>query len=218
MLLFVCLAFGATAVVVTLRWSMARVDTIGRPRPFPSLSVSAAAAAAVLCAVPIVRHARLEAELERVASRLAGRQVSVNCETVGAAWLQAHPERGYVRFGADGVPEAATTITYDTCRDLSDWVGSDHADASQDQVIAVHVLTHESMHMAGIADEGRAECAALQRDHLTATLFGAPDEAARDLARRYLREVYPRLPAEYRAPQCEPGGEYDEHLKNPPWT
>ena len=50
------------------------------------------------CAVPLIRHAQLEAELADVASALAGTEVTVRCETVGEAWVQAHPERGYVRL------------------------------------------------------------------------------------------------------------------------
>ncbi len=226
-LLIVCLGLGVTAAVVTLRWSLARVDALGRPRPFPMVSVAVPATAAMLCAVPVARHARLEGRLAEVASQLAGREVDVRCETVGEAWLQTHPERGFVEFGPDGAPKAETTITYDTCRALADWAASipDRGGAAEDvrrldveQVIAVHVLTHEAMHMAGLVDEAKAECAAVQRDHRTATLLGASDPAARELSRRYLLEVYPDLPPAYRSAQCHPGGADDEQLENPPWT
>ncbi len=218
MLLIVCLALGVTALTVTLRWSVARVDAVGRVRPFPMISVAVPAAAALLCAVPLIRHARLEAQLADVAGRLAGREVDVRCETAGEAWLQAHPERGYVEFGPDGVPRPETVITYDTCRALGAWVDSDHSTATDEQVVAVHVLTHESMHMSGIAEEAATECAALQRDHRTAMLLGADDAAARDLVRRYLTDVYPTMPDAYRSGQCRPGGALDEHLETSPWT
>jgi hypothetical protein len=217
-LLIVCLALGATALTVTLRWGVTRVDAVGRVRSFPMLSVAVPATAAMLCTVPLLRHARLEARLEDVAGRLAGREVDVRCETVDQAWLQAHPERGYVEFGPDGVPLAETVITYDTCRALAAWVGSDHASATDEQVVAVHVLTHEAMHMSGLTDEARTECAALQRDRLTATLLGADDAAARDLVGRYLAQVYPSMPDEYRSAECRPGGALDEQLETSPWT
>ncbi len=216
-LLTVCLGLGVIALAVTLRWTVTRVDAIGRPRPFPALAVGVPAAAAVLCAVPIIRHAQLESELGSVAGTLAGHEVSVRCETVGQAWTQAHPERGYVKFGADGVPEKHTVITYDTCQDLADWVRSDHAEATEDQMIAVHVLTHEAMHMRGITDEAQTECAALQRDHQTAVLLGANADEARTLARRYLLTIYPQMPDAYRSSECRPGGAMDERLENSPW-
>jgi hypothetical protein len=206
------------ALVVTLRWAVARVDGLGRPRQFPAFAVGLPAVAAVLCAVPLVRHAQLESRLADVAGELVGREVSVRCETVGEAWLEAHPERGYVRFGADGVPERHAVITYDTCQDLASWVRSDHGSPSEDQVIAVHVLSHEAMHMKGLTNEALAECAALQRDHRTAVLLGATDDEARSLARRYLLTVYPTMPAEYRSGECRAGGEMDEHLEDPPWA
>lgn len=217
-LLTVALGLGLLAVVVTLRWGVTRVDVLGRTRPFPVLSVGMPAVAALVCTIPLIRHAQLEGRLADVASELAGVEVTVRCETVGEAWVQAHPERGYVMFGADGVPERHAVITYDTCQDLQSWVRSDHRNATEDQVLAVHVLSHEAMHMKGLIDEARAECAALQRDHRTATLFGATDSEARDLARRYLLSVYPHLPEEYRSADCVPGGAMDEHLEDSPWA
>lgn len=217
-LLTVALGLGLMALAVTLRWAVARVDVLGRTRPFPALSVGLPLAAAVACAVPLIRHAQLEAELADVASALAGTEVTVRCETVGEAWVQAHPERGYVRIGADGVPERHAVITYDTCRDLQAWVRSDHRSTTDAQVVAVHVLAHEAMHMRGLVDEAKAECAALQRDHRTATLLGADDATARALVRRYLTTFHPQLPDAYRSADCAPGGALDEHLEDSPWA
>jgi len=217
-LLTVALGLGLVALAVTLRWAVARVDVLGRTRPFPALSVGLPLAAAMACAVPLIRHAQLEQQLSDVASVLAGREVTVRCETVGEAWVQAHPERGYVRIGADGVPERHTVITYDTCRDLRDWVRSDHHSTTDAHVVGVHVLTHEAMHMAGIADEARAECAAMQRDHRAATLLGADDATARSLVRRYLTALHPQLPDAYRSADCASGGALDEHLEDSPWA
>ncbi|MFZ0160445.1 MAG: hypothetical protein WAL50_15570 [Kineosporiaceae bacterium] len=217
-LLTVCLGLGVLAVAVTLRWTVMRVDALGRPRPFPAATVGISAAAAVLCAVPIIRHAQLESRLADVAGVLAGHKVTVRCETVGQTWLEVHPERGYVQFGADGVPERHAVITYDTCQDLADWVRSDHSEATEDQMIAVHVLTHEAMHMRGITNEAEAECAALQRDRQTGLLLGANLNEAQALVRRYLLTVYPQMPDAYRSGECRPGGAMDEQLENSPWA
>ena len=93
---------------------------------------------------------------------------------------------------------------------------------SIDEVIAVHVLTHEAMHMAGIVDEARAECAAVQRDAQTARLLGASPADATLLAGRYWRTVYPLMPDGYRtridARDCGPGGKLDEAGQDAPWA
>ena len=65
-------------------------------------------------------------------------------------------------------------------------------------MIAVHVLTHESMHMAGLTAEAEAECAAVQRDAQTARLLGANAQQAEFLSRAYWHGVYPDMPDDYR--------------------
>lgn len=219
MLLAVCIGLTTIACAVTVRWALVRVDSLGRrSRPFPVLSVGLPAVAAILCAVPVVRHAQLEAQLGHVTSILAGVSASVRCETAGQAWLEVHPERGYVAVGADGKPSHEAVVTYDTCNDLAAWIASDHRVPTLDQVIAVHVLSHEAMHVSGTLDEARAECAAVQRDARTAQLLGATVDQARSLARQYLLTVYPTLPDTYRSAGCVAGGELDEHLENSPWS
>jgi hypothetical protein len=213
-----CFALAAVAVTVTLRWALVRVDSLGRVRPFPAIAVGVPAVAALAFTVPLVQHARLESRLATAAGVLAGVAVAVHCQTVEAAWLDAHPERGYVEVGPDGLPAHETVITYDTCNDLGSWLGSDKTDPSDAQVVAVHVLAHESMHMSGLLVESRAECAAMQRDAQLALLLGATGQQAHRLARHYWLVQYPTMPADYRDSGCGPAGALDEHLTDSPWT
>ena len=97
----------------------------------------------------------------------AGARVAVRCQTVGGAFVDAGPELGYVRWRADGSPEPWTLIKRDQCRDLAAYLRSDKRRPTRDQV-AVHVLTHEAMHLSGRLGEAVAECAAVQRDAHTA--------------------------------------------------
>jgi len=217
MLLAVCLASGVTAALVVLRWATARVDVLGRRRDFPIFAAGLPVLLALATGVPAVRHAWLEHRLDDVAGQLVGAPVSVRCETLGQAWTDAHSELGYVRFGADGRPERAATITWQACSDLRAWSGSDHRHPSLEQIVAVHVLTHEAMHMAGLRDEARAECAAVQRDVRRARLLGAGPDQARALAATYWSQVYPRLADDYRTQDCGPDAPLDEHLPDPPW-
>ena len=142
----------------------------------------------------------------------------MDCQTAGEEFVDAGAELGWVAWGPDGVPERRTLIKRAQCGHLRDYLGSDRQTPSQEQVLAVHVLSHEARHMAGVKVEAEAECGAMQRDAHTARLLGAGAEAARRLAATYWREVYPRISADYRTPDCGPGGRLDERLPDPPWA
>ena len=124
---------------------------------------------------------------------------------------------GYVAFGSDGVPETKTTIKREQCRALASFTRSGGIRPSRDEMIAVHVLTHESMHMSGIGSEVASECRAMQRDARMARLLGAGRSDARYLASWYWRTVYPHMTPAYRSDDCGPGQALDEGLPDPPW-
>ncbi len=210
------IGFLALAASIVVRWVLRRVDALGRIAPFPRISVGLALALALGCAVPLLVEARLEHRLESAASSVAGTPVQVDCQGLGQAFVDVGAELGFVRWGPDGVPEHSTLIKISTCGHLRAWLGSSKAAPTLDQVVAVHVLTHETMHMVGITNEAQAECAAVQRDAVLATELGASPQEALALAQRYWTEVYPRMPDGY-VGGCGPGGSYDEHLPTPPW-
>jgi hypothetical protein len=216
-LIWVSAALLVLAAGLTVRWAGARYDALGRSRDFPRISVALCLVTGIVAAVPVGLHARTEHRLNAAASTIAGTDVTVHCQTVSEASFDLGPELGYVKFGADGVPERHTLIKWKACRDLAGWLGSDRKHPSRGQMIAVHVLTHESMHMAGATDEAVTECRAMQRDAAMARRLGADPSAARALAARYWQEVYPSMPDAYRTAGCRPGGELDEHLPDPPW-
>ena len=206
------------ACALAARWWMRRYDALGRPRGFPYFGVGLLVVVALAFAVPSVLRHREEDRLSAVASSLVGATVQVHCQGLGAEMVDMGSELGYVKWGADGVPEHQTLIKHAPCARLHDYLNSSKLQPSLDEVIAVHVLTHESMHMHGITDEAQAECAAVQRDAQTARLLGANAADATALARRYWREVYPRMPDDYRSGDCSAGGGFDEHLPDAPWS
>ena len=217
MLLAVAVLGAVTAVAVAARWAAHRVDALGRSRSFPVVGTALPLLVALAAGVPVVRHANLESRLDDVAGVLAGHPVKVRCETLTQSWLDAHAELGYVRFDAAGRPEPLATLTVDACHDLGAWIGSDHRHPSLPQIVAVHVLTHEAMHLTGQRDEARTECAAVQRDVRTATLLGATPDQARQLATAYWQLVYPGLSPAYRSAECGPGRAWDEGADDAPW-
>jgi len=214
--LVVALLLGIAALVV--RWATHRPDTYGRRPGFPTVSVAVLAVVAVLAGVPVVRHARQEALLDRVATVLVGTPVTVHCQTLGESFVDATSELGYVRYRADGTPEHAALLKREQCQDLARYAHAGGRVPDRGEVVAVHVLTHEAMHMAGLTAEAAAECAAVQRDAWTARLLGASTGDARRLAAVYWRTDYPRLSDDYRTPACGPGRSLDEHRADAPWS
>ena len=131
---------------VMLNWATHRRDALGRERDLPVLSVSLLVLIAVVAAIPGAQRKMQEHQLGRVASELAGRHVSVHCQDGAEAFVDAGSELGWVRFSADGVPEPRTLIKRAQCLDLKSYL-KHRADPSWDEMVAVHVLTHEAMHM-----------------------------------------------------------------------
>jgi hypothetical protein len=77
------------------------------------------------------------------------------------------------------------------------------------KLVAVHVIGHETMHLAGVVDEAAADCLALQLDAYVAVRLGATASFARSLAREYWRIYYPAQDARYRSSQCRDGSALD---------
>jgi hypothetical protein len=218
MLVKVAIAFAAGAAVLAGHWWVRRYDALGRARRFPYFSVGALVVLAVVCAIPSVLRDREEHRLDQTADQLVGAPVKVHCQTLSQSFFQLNGDLGFVKWGPGGVPEHQTYLERDVCAELRDYLHSSKAAPSPDQVIAVHVLTHESMHMRGITSESQAECAAVQRDTQTAELLGATPTEAASLSRSYWLTDYPRMPASYRTTECAPGGALDEHLPTPSWA
>jgi hypothetical protein len=216
-LTLVAVALAAGAAAAGAGWGRRRSDELGRPRPFPWVTVVGLAALALVAAVPGMVRAHQERRLGRAASVLAGARVAVRCQSLGGAFVDGGPELGYVRWRPDGTPETWALIKRDQCRDLAAYLRSDRHRPTRQQVIAVHVLTHEAMHLSGRLGEAAAECAAVQRDAETARLLGSPPADAAALAAAYWRELYPLMPDAYRSSDCRAGGALDEHLADAPW-
>jgi hypothetical protein len=214
---WVALGIAALAGLTAARWALRRRDALGRARPFPFVLVILLLMIAAGAAAPDALRLLTERRLGRIASQLAGRPVEVRCQSIGGAVLDIGVELGYVRFGPDGVPEPEALIKRDQCADLAAYARTGRDRPSREQVIAVHVLSHEAMHMSGIAGEVAAECAAVQRDAAAARLLGATAEQAKALAREYWTKVYPAMPPGYRSARCAAGHSMDERLPDAPW-
>jgi hypothetical protein len=208
-------AFGLAAVVLVVVWATRRQSRQGVH--FPAIAVSSCAVLSVVATFPIVNRAALDSRLGHAASRLVGVHVQVTCQTLTGSALDLGHELGYVKWGPGGAPEHKTLIKHDQCNDLNAYLDSNKQHPSAAQILAVHVLTHESMHMAGTTSEAIAECHAMQYDAAMAEDLGAPAAAARALAVSYWQVVYPNMPDNYTSSDCRPGGALDLHLADAPW-
>ena len=211
------LAASVGAGYLAIRWLLNRYDSLGRTRSFPSIAVGGLIVIALACLVPFFLRVRLEGKLETASSAIVGAPVEVDCQAFGEAFVDAGMELGYVRFGPDGVPEPRTLIKRQQCRDLSDYIAGGHSDLVHEQVVAVHTLTHEAIHMSGVTSEAETECVAMQRDAEMARLLGADPADAMSLARYYWDNVYPRMPSPYSSEDCRDNGPLDRDLPDAPW-
>ncbi len=213
---YVADAFALTALALFAHWLVQRGTR--EHAPFPAISISSCVVLAVVATFPVVDRVTLESRLSHSASTLLGIRVEVDCQTLTGSALDLGRELGYVKWGPDGVPEHKTLIKHQQCNDLHTYLDSTKQHPNAAQILAVHVLTHESMHMSGITSEAIAECDAMQRDTTMAEDLGAPPAAAHALAVTYWLTVYPDMPDGYRSDDCRPGGALDLHLPNAPWA
>jgi uncharacterized membrane protein len=209
-------AFALAAVVLLAHWLIQR--GVREHAPFPAISISACVVLAVVATFPVVDRVTLESRLSHASSTLLGMHVEVDCQTLTGSALDLGRELGYVKWGPGGIPQRKTLIKHQQCNDLHSYLDSSKQHPSAAQILAVHVLTHESMHMAGITSEAIAECDAMQRDTTMAEDLGAAPAAAHALAVTYWRTVYPDMPDVYRSTDCRSGGAMDLHLPNAPWV
>jgi len=161
-----------------------------------------------------------EHEFSAVARSIEPVAPGVHCQRLGESFTYAGAELGHVEFDGDGIPTGPAWISYETCQNLAAYWRSSPAQKSVlnlDQVVAVHVLSHESMHLKGIGSESVAECDAMQRDARTAEQLGATPQQARALQVTYWVEVYPHMPSDYMSADCRENGRLDKTPNDNSW-
>jgi hypothetical protein len=125
----------------------------------------------------------------------------------------AHFSPRACRFG-DAFWQAPTELGARTCRmaDQKDDAGRPafgECDRWAAKLSALHVLSHESMHLAGFYREANAECLGVQIDAFVAMQLGADERFARSLAREYWTDYYAPRRDQYWTADCREGGSLD---------
>ena len=190
------------------------------PTPVSKTYVTILVVLAMLFAWPPFRYWRTEQMLSAKATELAeGHRASVHCNTVfdtlfdsnSFAAGHANPANGRIVF------------QYPWCERVIGYI--DHPErADRDEITALDILTHESMHVRGELNEAKTECQAVQRNYRTARMLGVRDAVARRNAMQYYREIYLQkgdiggMQAPYFSIECAPGKAMDEHLADSTWN
>jgi hypothetical protein len=173
-----------------------------------------------------------ERRLAGIASDLAGRDVSIHCQSFWGELLDISGRSGSVGFDHNGAPLDAASLSRGTCG----WLGRIADDDARDDlacveaalfvgacgrdadhlVHAIVTLAHESIHLRGEKDEAATQCYAVQLAARTAQLLGVPRAPAAAVGRYALaRQRY--MPADYQSSECRPGGTLDLHPETTWW-
>jgi hypothetical protein len=123
-----------------------------------------------------------------------------------------------VFFDERGRPADFTYLDEETCSELDRFAEGKTGESDQAKVArALHVLAHESSHLAGVRDEAAADCYGLQRTAFVAESLGADPAEAQRLARLALAERAITAPADYRSSECHDGGALDLDRASAVW-
>lgn len=129
----------------------------------------------------------------------------VVCEGLWASMFSTGMYGGWVDYDQPN----RSNLARETCGHLRSYLNSDKTDPSDDEIVAVHVVTHEAAHLQGVEIEQEAECWAVQHNEQTALLFGASPQDAAALANRYANVLYHQMRDGYRDRGCSQDGSMD---------
>lgn len=157
-----------------------------------------------------IQHSLFQRDLANASAQLLNtKNVYVNCNSTFDSIFHL----GMAGFVYRGSKEINLEVR--TCSELKEYLAAPQAASSQ-QLYALHVLTHEAMHVAGEYNEILTDCKAFQRNHRMAKLLGVSDVIAEQNAIDIHKYRSVRHP--YYSTECEPGTSMDEKLADAVWS
>lgn len=150
-----------------------------------------------------------ERHLARIAAEIAGRDVSIHCQSLVGELVDVDGEYGSVEFDAAGRPGGVAKLDRRVCKTLAKLSRGDRVSPERG-ALAVEALAHESYHLAGVQEEAATQCYGLQAMRWVAARLGLPP----DVGAAYVVEAvrrYPSLPEAYRSVECRERGALDLH-------
>jgi hypothetical protein len=153
------------------------------------------------------RWLALQNEASTVVAEISGNtEGHLNCQRISETWFDATQNLGEVRW--DDINQAR--LKYNSCTALFSYMQNDKQNPTPEEIIAVHVLSHESGHVSGDMNEASTECVSMQNDSRTAQLLGATAEQGSKLSQTYWTDTYPRMRSNYVSADCTPDGTMDK--------
>lgn len=183
-----------TAMTVRAGWRLVRRRAV--LQSVAAVALVAWVAGACVCWSFEIRHHWVQSAASAAVQEISGNPAAtVTCMRRTVDMLQVENFNGRVRSSQPTV----AFVRADVCAELASWLAGPKDAPTPEQAQAVHVLTHEALHIAGEHDEAVTECSAIALDARTAVTLGASKDEAATLAAVYARRVYPNMPAEYRS-------------------
>jgi hypothetical protein len=163
--------------------------------------------------------------LSHIASEIARRDVKVRCEGAAGEIIGVDGQSGRTMF-VDGKPDNQTFLLEGICERLHTYSRLTKSNpecllpcdgSTLETAWSLNALAHESYHLAGVRNEARTECYALQAIDFVARKLGANEAQARQLAVFSYNELPQQMPAEYTSPECHDRGALDLKPDDPVW-
>lgn len=134
--------------------------------------------------------------VQKVSGRIEGK---AKCQRFSEAFFDtALSTKGMVYYDKDNVAH----LKYDTCQSFMSWMESNKSNPSEKEAMAVLVVIHESVHVAGEHNEAITECKADKQLAEIAEHLGATKKQAEDLYTLYMEKIHPRQPSQYQNGVC----------------
>lgn len=131
---------------------------------------------------------------------------NIHCQRLSETYFNASQNLGQV----NSTQPNTAMLSYQTCQDLFSYINSPKNEPTIQEIQAVHVLTHESIHVSGDYNESSTECKAVQYNAKTAKLLGATTINSQKLAEKYYTTMYPNLRKNYITEECAENKELDQ--------
>lgn len=136
---------------------------------------------------------------------------TLQCQRLSELWIDM--DSGSIGGKVSGARVNIATMKYGQCAELFSWMQSwDKSNPSMEQVVAVHVLTHEGIHTTGEFNEAVTECTAIQRDSMMVTKLGADKDTGLLLQKMYFENMYPKMSSAYQLGGCTIDNKFDSLL------
>lgn len=153
------------------------------------------------------RWSLMEAKLGTVVSEISGKKSgTVHCQRLSEAFFDTKVSvAGHV---SSDNPNTAI-VNYEQCQQIFSWMEHGKKAPNEEQLKAIHVFTHEAVHVSGEFNEAVTECTAINRDHLTVKALGGSEDDGHKMASEYYETVWPKMPKEYILAGCKIEPQFD---------